>query len=176
MIYYGNEPLETAEITCTDGVINPRPTEVTIPVEITKPETNAPDTSDMTVAISGNGVSETLSIGEDGTVEIGDIVDGEYTFTFSANNCAPRAYSVTVASGTLDGLDDGVELHLYGDTNGDGKINGTDVLKAKLLAKGGSTSDAYDRVVANVNKDSTVNGTDVLQLKLHAKGSKNLWQ
>ena len=153
------------------------PDGTSVEIEIPKPAENAPEITNMQVSVIQSGdLISIIPIADDGTLDLSEVPDGEYGFTFSAKNCAPRAYNVTVANGTLNGLDDGVELHLYGDINGDGKINGTDVLKAKLLAKGGSTSDAYDRVVANVNKDSTVNGTDVLQLKLHAKGSKNLWQ
>lgn len=89
-------------------------------IEIAGGDSGAP----VTVAVldaSGNPVSSATS--EDGTYSFSDLPDGTYTVQISRAKCAPRSLAVTV-DGTPVSLD--VELRLYGDVDGDGKIEASD--------------------------------------------------
>ena len=97
---------------------------------------------------------------------------GSYTLRFSAPKYCPREYQVSVEDSELS-LN--VEIRLYGDINNDGKVNSTDILKAKLHSKGSQKLVDYEFAVADVTNDGKVNSSDVLKLKLHAKGSISLW-
>lgn len=102
------------------------------------------------------------------------LADGEYDFTFKADKCAPRTYSVKVSGGTFK-LDN-VELHLYGDTNGDGKLSTADVGKVNAdVRKTKSLADAYDKTVADVNGDGKLSTADVGKINAHVRGTKKLW-
>ncbi len=81
----------------------------------------------------------------------------------------------TVAGGTVTGLDDGVELHLYGDINGDGKVNIVDVARANAHAKNTKTLEDYDFSVCDVSGDGNVNIVDVARMNAHVKNTKSLW-
>ncbi len=117
-----------------------------------------------------------LPIDEDGALDISNIPDGEYTFIFSGDNCAPRSYTVVVTDGAVSGLDDGVELHLYGDITGDGVVDIKDVAKANMHFKNGSGLSGYEFNVSDINGDGIIDIKDVAKMNAHFKQTGNLWQ
>ncbi len=167
-IAYSNNPLKNANIHYECSGLIGTPVDITI---------NAPervDTSGQIVNVTGSGVNTTLTI-TDYLLDVSSLTKGTYTFTFSANNCAPRAYDVTVSSGAVSGLDEGVELHLYGDINGDGKVNIVDVARANAHAKNTKKLEGYDFSVCDVSGDGNVNIVDVARMNAHVKNTKSLW-
>lgn len=152
--------------------------ETPIEIEIPRPSENAPETSNAQVSVSLNGgIIDTIPINDDGTLNLSTVSDGEYTFTFSADHCAPRDYTVSVSSGTVTGLDDGVELRLYGDVDdaGDGIVDIRDVAKANQYFKTGEGLSGYLLTVSDVNGDGVIDIRDVAQMNAHFKGTGNLW-
>lgn len=125
----------------------------------------------------GGNVAE-LPIDKDGSIDISEIPDGSYTFTFSADNCAPRDYTASIQNGSLIGLDDGVELRLYGDVDdaGDGIVDIRDVAKANQYFKTGEGLSGYMLTVSDVNRDGVIDIRDVAQMNAHFKGAGNLWE
>lgn len=150
-----------------------------IEIEIPHPSENVPETSNAQVSVSLNGsLIDTIPINEDGTLDLSTVPDGSYTFTFSADNCAPRDYTASIQNGSLIGLDDGVELRLYGDVDdaGDGIVDIRDVAKANQYFKTGEGLSGYMLTVSDVNRDGVIDIRDVAQMNAHFKGAGNLWE
>ena len=55
-----------------------------------------------------------------------------------------------------------------GDVNGDGKVNGMDLLRLKRYVSGQNVT--IDEVASDVNGDGKVNGMDLLRLKRYVSG------
>lgn len=129
----------------------------------------------VNIAKSGSGKTDkTVKIGSDGKFTVEGLTDGKYDFTFNADKCVPRTYSVSVSGGTFKL--DSVELHLYGDVNGDGKITTADVGKANADTRNSKKlTDSYDKKVADVNEDGKITTADVGKTNAHVRGTKNLW-
>ncbi len=126
--------------------------------------------------ILGNTIE--LSVDENGSINISDIADGNYTFTFSADNCASRDYDVTIENGDLSGLENGVELRLYGDIDdtGDGIVDIRDVAKANMYYKTGEGLSGYMLNVSDVNSDNVIDIRDIALMNAHFKQTGNLWE
>lgn len=147
-----------------------------ITVNITKPAgTGSLDTTIKYVEVCGSGIHTLLSISDNGTMALTGIPDGKYTFTFSANNCAPNRYGVDIKNGTVKGLENGVELHLIGDIDGNGKVNTLDVAKANAHAKNRILLSGYDLTVSDIDSNGKVNTLDVAKINAHAKNKIGLW-
>lgn len=170
-IEWANDDLTTASIHFSSAENSP------VEIDIPKPADGAPETANMQVLIKqGNNIIDTLPINDDGTLDLSGVPDGEYTFTFSADHCAPRSYTVSVSSGTVTGLEDGVELNLYGDINGDGIVDIKDVAAANKYFKTGSGLSGYMLSVSDVNGDNIIDIKDVAKMNSHFKQTGNLWQ
>ena len=118
----------------------------------------------------------TLAMDGDGCIDISNVPNGPYKFTFSADDYAPLTCDVTVSNGSASGLKSSIELHLFGDLNADGKLNMQDVGKANAHVKNTARlTDAYDQSVCDVNSDGKVNMQDVGLMNAHAKNTKSLW-
>lgn len=147
-----------------------------ITVNITKPAgIGSLDTTIKYVEVCGSGIHTLLSISDNGTMALTGIPDGKYTFTFSANNCAPNRYGVDIKNGTVKGLENGVELHLIGDIDGNGKVNTLDVAKANAHAKNRILLSGYDLTVSDIDSNGKVNTLDVAKINAHAKNKIGLW-
>lgn len=129
----------------------------------------------VNIAKSGSGKTDkTIKIGSDGKFTVEGLADGKYDFTFTADKCVPRTYSVSVSGGTFKL--DSVELHLYGDVNGDGKITTADVGKTNADTRNSKKlTDSYDKKVADANGDGKITTADVGKVNAHVRGTKNLW-
>ena len=124
----------------------------------------------VSVEVDGKSVSYS-----EGNVSTEELEDGEHKLTFSAPNFVPRTYTVEVKDGQLT-EDFTPELHLIGDTTGDGKLNSADLLTAKSHIKGVSELEGYDLDCANVDGKSGLTSADLLKMKAHIKGVNKLWE
>ena len=132
----------------------------------------APEANNITVEVSTDGgVVYTTGVAN-GEFTIPELESGEYEITFTAENCAPRSYNITVKDGNVELS---AEIHLYGDINGDGKITTTDVGLANAHAKGIKTLDGYELTVSDVSKDGKVTTADAGAINSHAQGIRALW-
>ena len=99
-------------------------------------------------------------------------LDESYTSTFrlTAEGKVPRTIKARFSEECywIDAY-----LYEYGDTNGDGVINVTDISKAAAHVKGIKGLSDYEQAVADVSKDGTLNVTDVSKLAAKVKGIKN---
>ena len=143
-----------------------------INVKIKLPNSDAPDTSGLSVQILVGDKEETITI-TDGKLDISHLDDNDYKMTFSAKNCAPRTYTITIKDSAANL--GSVELNLYGDINGDGKLTLGDVLKANAAARNSKPLTGYDKSIADINGDGKISLGDVLKMNAHARNSKLLW-
>lgn len=131
----------------------------------------------LSVSIGKSGsdkTDKTVKADADGKFTVEGLADGKYDFTFTADKCVPRTYSVSVSGGTFKL--DSVELHLYGDVNGDGELTTADVGKANADTRNSKKlTDSYDKKVADVNGDGKITTADVGKVNAHVRGTKNLW-
>ncbi len=97
---------------------------------------------------------------------------GTYTMKVSKINHVTREYTVTVSDSDVS---QDVKLHLFGDINGDGKVNAIDVARANAHAKGVTALSGYEFDCVDINGDGRVNAIDVALINAHSKGTKSLW-
>lgn len=133
------------------------------------------DNLSVDIGKEGSGKTDkSVKIASDGKFTVEGLTDGNYDFTFKADKCVPRTYSVTVKNGLFQ-LDN-VELHLCGDTNGDGKITTADIGRINAdIRKTKAISDKYDFAVSDTNGDGKLTTADIGKINAHIRGTKNLW-
>ena len=84
--------------------------------------------------------------------------------------------SGNIATGDILRLYNGTTLHasypvvIYGDSNGDGKINSQDLRKAQRHILNVQSIDSYFLTAADVNKDGKLNSQDLRQVQRHVLG------
>lgn len=152
------EPTEAPTEEPTD---NPYEGEIT--GTITLPGSDA----DVTVEVTANGEVVYASTAQSKGYKISGLESGEYVITFTAENCAPRSYEVSVDDMTA--ID--AEIHLYGDVNGDGTITTADAGIANSHASEVNELKDYDFVVAEVTGDGKVTTADFGMINAHAVGA-----
>ncbi len=124
---------------------------------------------DVTVQLIKDGnVLKTTTVKD--AYEFEDVKKGKYVIKTSKSKHAPREYKTEVGYNTIQD----VVIRLYGDVNGDGIINNTDVLqmnrKTANLVSVFDISDEleYKMKVANITavsgNDNIINNMDVLQM------------
>ncbi len=175
-IYSGNDNLLNATIHYNTATPPSSTDKVSINISVPKPEGSSVGGGFRASVQNLSGSVAELPIDENGTLDISSIPNGEYTFIFSGDNCAPRSYTVVVTDGEVSGLDDGVELHLYGDITGDGVVDIKDVAKANMHFKNGSGLLGYEFNVSDINGDGIIDIKDVARMNAHFKQTGNLWQ
>ena len=108
------------------------------------------------------------------TVDTSKMEPGEYLV------CIPGQYGVreTLKEPMICSTPGGIILTVeepqivYGDVNGDGKVNGTDAAMLYGTVKGTYTmTQAGQSLVADVNGDGKINGTDAAMLYAYVKGA-----
>ena len=117
-------------------------------------------------------VAETLSVATTGVYELELFDAGEYTFIFSKTNHVDREYSVTVTGENIT-LD--ARIQLYGDVDGDGKVNAKDKKIIYMHLTGESEIIGYAFVVGDVDSDGKINAKDKKMIYNHIKGEALLW-
>ncbi|SEL22887.1 dockerin type I repeat-containing protein [Ruminococcus albus] len=104
-----------------------------------------------------------------------DVERGYYDVTISKPGYATKRIENVPAGKRMPSELKNVDLRAYGDVNGDGKINITDVtLVAAYVKQVRMFSDKYQFSVADVNHDNKVNITDVTTIAAAAKGLKKI--
>ncbi len=171
-----NAPLLKATIHYNTATPPSFDNKVNVNISVPKPEGSSVGGGFRASVQNLSGSVAELPIDDNGALDISSIPNGEYTFIFSGNNCAPRSYTVVVTDGEVSGLDDGVELHLYGDITGDGVVDIKDVAKANMHFKNGSGLLGYEFNVSDINGDGIIDIKDVARMNAHFKQTGNLWQ
>ena len=130
-------------------------------------------------AISASGKNYLQAFSMDG------VAAGSYKLAiFKPGKYVPKIVSITVSSSAFDF---GVQkLWLYGDVNGDGKVNGTDATQIQryyankspnALLNGTAQDIADKKLAADVNNDNKINGTDATQVqRYYANKSPNAFE
>lgn len=165
--FFNNDPLFNATIHYNSTSL------IGTPVEVTIKAPDRVDVSGQTATVTVNNETKTITIAN-GLLDVSGLADGNYAITFSAKNCAPRAYNVTVTNGAANGLDGGVKLYLLGDINGDGSIKMADVRLAFKATRNSSELTEYQFAVADASKDGSVKMADVRAIYKHTRG-ESLW-
>jgi len=99
------------------------------------------------------------------------VIPGEYTVRISKSMHADAEYRVNVFAAGVDVGD--LPLLLYGDVNGDGKVNASDATQIKryynnknsVFSSADKGTLNYLKKVADVNADGNVNASDATQIK-----------
>lgn len=124
----------------------------------------------LTVVSEDSAVCE-VSVSE-GDFCIENLAEGSYDFTFAAENCPDRIYTVKVGENTAKLT---AELCLYGDVNGDGKVTTADVGLTNADVRGIKSLSGYAMKCADVNKDGSLSTADVGRINAHVRKTKTLW-
>lgn len=90
-----------------------------------------------------------------------EILPGKYTLRVSAEGFVTREYTVNAVSGTVN-CD--LRLHALGDTNGDGKINVSEVSRIYAHTKETAMLEGYALACADIKQDGKLNVADVSKL------------
>lgn len=115
-------------------------------------------------SVEGEGVRE---------FSIEGVPNGEYTLLVIKFNHVEREYDITVDNNQITDLE--LKIHLYGDINGDGKVNTVDVARANSHAKRVALISGYEFACADVTSDGKLNTIDVAMMNSHAKKVSMLW-
>ena len=130
----------------------------------------------LTLYKGGEVVDEEIVTTTEGTYSFMNVVDGTYTLTVTKKDHAPRTYEVTVngANVTVN-----VEIRLWGDVSGDGKVSTIDAAMTNWHVKETKTiTDEYTLLCADVIGHSGGDGvqtSDVMAINQHARKIKYLW-
>jgi len=117
---------------------------------------------------------ETLTVEGSGNItdlSFAALSPGKYTLRVSKPKHAPLERTVEIS----EDMAFDITLHLYGDVNGDGRINASDATqikryynnKASVFSSADEEELAYLAVVSDVNGDGAVNAADATQIKRH---------
>ena len=119
--------------------------------------------------------TRTFSLSEQ-AFNVGMLSDGRYLLTFSADNCIPREYEVTIyKEAPTEPVD--VQLNAVGDANLDGNVNTIDIVAMKIDMIIPNTLSGYSRQCADVDGgDSKINSYDIIRLKRHLIRYESLWK
>lgn len=115
---------------------------------------------------NGYTVSEQTISGDEAEYTIEDVPDGDYVLVAKKKGCATRSLEIKVKNGNVT---QDLELSLYGDVNGDGKLTPSDVVQLRrYFANYDSDTETSTIEVsagADVNGDGTLTPSDVVLLR-----------
>ena len=127
--------------------------------------------------VSG-GIISKIGVGTTVQTLLGNLGEGRFASIYQGNKAV--ANSALIGTGMVVKIMDGTTVKVSatvvvtGDTNGDGKINITDMLAAKAhLLNKSKLSGAYAQA-ADTNGDGKINITDFIQMKAHILGKSKV--
>lgn len=159
-----------------DFIFEPAGYVVTGTVESFKPYEEADGTEVTSIEVLKNGKRiDIVSVEGEGVKEFNfdSVPNGEYTLRVMKFNHVEREYDLVVDGHQI--MDLKLKIHLYGDINGDGKVNTVDVSRANSHAKRVRLLEGYEAACGDVNFDGRNNTIDVSQINSHAKNINLLW-
>lgn len=106
---------------------------------------------------------------ENGSMKITDSSGKELTTSVGTGS------QIRVYNGQKE-LDRTYTIVIYGDTNGDGKVNALDLLRVQKDILNVSKLSGYYQTAADTSKDGKVNALDLLQIQKHIIGVKQITQ
>ena len=132
------------------------------------------DITDMGITFEDeSGETYTAEVQADGKIMLPALPAGVYNVTASLENCPSRDYTVKVESGKPVEIE--VELKLYGDISGDGKLTVFDVMPVNKCAQKTGTLEGYDFKVADVTNDNKLDVFDCMKINAHIKKTTLMW-
>ena len=144
--------------------------------ELPQPEPEPDPTPGFAVSGSVNGGAFQAVLSGDqgqssckgsGSYRFRDVKPGDYQLTFTMEGYVARTYALTVAEAdvTLNAV-----LNLYGDVNGDGRVNIGDTARLHAHVRGVDLLTGYGLVCADYSGDGTVNTGDTAKLYAFIRG------
>lgn len=127
----------------------------------------------VTLVLTGNGNNQPLkSMITDGLAYTLEVKPGTYILNASKINHVTRQYILTAEKEAL-ALD--IKLCLFGDINGDGKVNVADTAKVYSHVKGTDLLTDYAHACGDVDGSGTLNIGDAAKIYGHVKNIKPMW-
>ena len=146
-------------------------------VEVERAETDSCTTDSCTSSDeTSTDAEESLDITMDENRFSIQLKRGIYDFTFSKEGHVPRKiYGVKAGKKSSPSQLKDIDLRVYGDVNGDGTINVTDIsIVSGYVKQIKEFSDDYQAAVADVCIDNTINVTDISMIAGVVKGIKKI--
>ena len=112
-----------------------------------------------------NGVLVTLTFSIPDGTEVGDY---PVTITYNSDDIYDEDFNdvpIKVVNGKISIIN-----VTYGDTNGDGRINGKDITLLRRYITGGFDLSSFDQEAADVNHDGKINGKDITLIRRYITG------
>lgn len=112
-----------------------------------------------------NGVLVTLTFSIPDGTEVGDY---PVTISYSSDDIYDENFNdvpIKVVNGKINIIN-----VTYGDTNGDGRINGKDITLLRRYITGGFDLSSFDQEAADVNHDGKINGKDITLIRRYITG------
>lgn len=159
-----------------DIVINPAGYAVSGTVESFAPYEGADGTEMTSIALLQDGeIVDWVDVMGDGVQEFTfeSVKSGTYTVEVIKFNHVVRAYDLVVEGDEITGLE--YKIHLYGDIDGNGKLNVMDYSKVLRHVKKTQNLEGYELLCADVDENGKVNVMDYTAILRHVKKISSLW-
>ncbi len=159
-----------------DIVINPAGYAVSGTVESFAPYEGSDGTEITSVVLLQDGnIVDWVDVMGDGVQEFTfeSVVSGTYTVEVIKFNHVVRTYELTVVNDEVTGLE--YKIHLYGDIDGNGKLNVMDYSKVLRHVKKTQNLEGYELLCADVDENGKVNVMDYTAILRHVKKISSLW-
>ncbi len=159
-----------------DIVINPAGYSVSGTVESFAPYEGADGTEMTSVALLQNDeIVDWVDVMGDGVQEFTfeSVKSGTYQVEVIKFNHVVRTYELVVENDEVTGLE--YKIHLYGDIDGNGKLNVMDYNKVLRHVKKVQLLEGYELLCADVDENGKVNVMDYNAILRHVKKVASLW-
>ena len=159
-----------------DIVINPAGYAVSGTVESFAPYEGSDGTEITSIALLQDGeIVDWVDVMGDGVQEFtfGSVASGTYTVEVIKFNHVVRTYDLVVGNDEITGLE--YKIHLYGDIDGNGKLNVMDYSKVLRHVKKTQSLEVYELLCADVDENGKVNVMDYTAILRHVKKIASLW-
>ncbi len=159
-----------------DIVINPAGYSVSGTVESFAPYEGADGTEMTSIALlQGDEIVDWVDVMGEGVQEFtfSSVKSGTYTVEVMKFNHVVRTYELVVEGDEITGLE--YKIHLYGDIDGNGKLNVMDYNKVLRHVKKVQLLEGYELLCADVDENGKVNVMDYNAILKHVKKVASLW-